>query len=100
MRDLHSPQDFVMLIKTIAIIAFVAIIISLATALYHLVRTKDQEQSRKTAQALTYRIGISLGLFILMAIALMLGLFQPEGIGARIQQIHQQAPSQPNDVKP
>lgn len=86
-----------MLLKTIAIIAFVAIIISLATALYHLVRTKDQEQSRKTAQALTYRIGMSLGLFILIAIALMLGLFQPTGIGARIQQFQQQAPTPGNN---
>jgi len=82
-----------MLIKTIAIIAFVAVIFSLGQALYHLVKTKDEEQSRKTARALTFRIGISLGLFVLLAIALLLGLYQPTGIGARIQMQHQQAVS-------
>lgn len=80
-----------MLIKTIAILAFVTVIFSLGQALYHLVKTKDEDQSRKTARALTYRIGISLGLFVLLAIALLLGLYQPTGIGARIQIQHQQA---------
>lgn len=82
-----------MIIKTIAIIAFVVIVASLGIALFHLVKAKDEEQSRKTAQALTYRIGISVGLFVLVAIALMLGMFEPSGIGARIQQLNQQAPT-------
>lgn len=83
-----------MLIKTIAIIAFLAILFSLGKALYHLVKTKDEAQSQKTAKALTYRIGLSLGLFVLLIIALLLGLYQPSGIGARIQQ-QQQASGQP-----
>jgi O-antigen/teichoic acid export membrane protein len=78
--------------KTFAILVFVAIIFSLGSALFHLVKGKDEEQSRKTAKALTLRIGLSLLLFVFLIIAMALGLFQPTGIGARIQQQHQ-APS-------
>jgi ABC-type nitrate/sulfonate/bicarbonate transport system substrate-binding protein len=73
-------------IKTIAIVIFIAIIASLASALFHLVKSGDEEQSRKTAKALTFRIGLSLGLFVLIFLALAAGLFQPTGIGTRMHQ--------------
>lgn len=73
-----------MIIKFIAIAAFIIILASLGNALYHLVSAKDQQHSQKTARALTYRIGLSLSLFVLLAIALFLGGYQPDGIGARI----------------
>ena len=77
-----------MLIKTIAIVAFIAIIASLGTALFNLVRSKDPEHSRKTLRALTVRISLSLLLLIGLIAAYSRGLFQPQGIGARIEQIH------------
>ncbi len=77
-----------MLIKTLAIVVFLAILISLGSALFHLVKHKDGEGSQKTAKALTVRIGLSLLLFILLFIAVASGMFQPQGLGARIQQIH------------
>lgn len=77
-----------MTIKIVAIVIFIAIIASLGSALFHLVKSGDEEQSRKTAKALTYRIGLSLVLFILLFVAFATGLFQPTGIGARIQQSH------------
>ncbi|MGZ4958926.1 MAG: twin transmembrane helix small protein [Methylomonas sp.] len=77
-----------MLIKIVAIVAFLAIIVSLGSALFHLVKPKDDAQPAKTAKALTYRIGLSLLLFILLFIAYATGLLQPQGIGARIQQSH------------
>ena len=73
-------------IKTLAIIFFLFIIVSLGIALFHLVKGQDAEQSQKTVKALTYRIGLSVLLFILLFIAFETGLFQPQGIGARIQQ--------------
>lgn len=76
-----------MLIKTLAIVFFIAILLSLGSALYHLVKHKDQEESQKTAKALTFRIGLSLLLFILLFIAFAAGFLQPQGLGARIQQI-------------
>ena len=75
-----------MTIKTIAIVIFIAIIASLGSALFHLVKRGDAEQSQKTARALTYRIALSLGLFILLFLALATGLFRPSGIGVRMQQ--------------
>lgn len=73
-----------MMIKSLVIIAFLLIVASLGSALYHLVRRGDQEQSEKTAKALTFRIGLSVVLFILIFIAYASGLIKPEGIGARI----------------
>ncbi len=66
---------------------FIAIIASLGSALFHLVKHGNEEESRKTAQALTYRIGLSLVLFILLVLALASGLIKPSGIGARIEQM-------------
>ena len=74
--------------KIIAIIIFIAIIASLASALFHLVKHGTEEESLKTAKALTLRIGLSLVLFILLFLAYATGLFKPSGIGARINQLH------------
>ncbi len=76
-------------IKIIFIIVFIFILISLGSALIHMVRHKDQEHSAKTAKALTYRIGLSLFLFLLMFIAYATGLIKPEGIGARMEMVKQ-----------
>jgi hypothetical protein len=85
------------MIKIIVIIAFLLIIFSLGTALYNLVRTKDVEQSAKTLKALTFRIGLSVLLFVFVAIALKMGWFRPEGIGARMEiaKMQQHAPKTP-----
>ncbi|MDD2761621.1 MAG: twin transmembrane helix small protein [Methylomonas sp.] len=84
-----------MTIKIIAIVIFIAIIGSLGSALFHLVKSGNEEQSRKTAKALTFRIGLSLVLFILLFLAVAGGLFKPGGIGARIQQVHSTDTKQP-----
>ena len=76
-------------IKIIFIIIFFLIIFSLGSALFNLVRHKGKEHSEKTVKALSYRIGISLVLFILMYISYMTGLVKPEGIGARMQMVKQ-----------
>jgi Na+/H+-translocating membrane pyrophosphatase len=73
-----------MLIKTLIIIAFVAIVASLGSALFHLVKHKDQVNSQKTLKALTFRIGLSVVLFIFVVIAVATGLVEPTGIGSRI----------------
>jgi H+/Cl- antiporter ClcA len=86
-----------MLITTIAIVAFIAIIASLGTALFNLVRSKDPEHSRKTLRALTVRISLSLLLLIGLIVAYSTGLFQPQGIGARIEQIHAKQAQAPQD---
>lgn len=72
-------------IKIIFILAFIAILFSLGSGLFHLVRHKDQENSKKTVKALTYRIGLSLLLFIFLFISYSFGLIKPDGIGTKMQ---------------
>ncbi len=79
-----------MIIKTIVIVAFILIILSLGSALYHLVKRTDPQQSEKTAKALTVRIALSVVLFGLIFIAYASGLIKPEGIGARIHHLPNQ----------
>ncbi|QWF70413.1 twin transmembrane helix small protein [Methylomonas paludis] len=79
-----------MLVKTIVIIAFLAIIASLVTALFFLVKRRAGEESTKTAKALTVRITLSLLLFVFLILALATGLIQPHGIGANIERAHLQ----------
>ncbi|WP_150049303.1 MULTISPECIES: twin transmembrane helix small protein [Methylomonas] len=83
-----------MSIKLIALVIFGGIVISLGIALFHLVKGKDAEESRKTAQALTFRIGLSLALFVLLFLAYASGLFRPSGIGTRMQLSHDNAISE------
>lgn len=78
-----------MSIKIVFITIFIIIICSLGSALFHIVRYKDQEQSKKTAKALTIRIGLSLTLFITIFIAYATGLIKPTGIGVRMQKLNQ-----------
>ena len=73
-----------MIIKSIVIIAFILILISLGSALFHLVKHKTQEQSEKTVKALTFRITLSIVLFIFIFIAFATGMFTPHGLGVRI----------------
>lgn len=70
------------MIKTIVILAFILIIISLGSALFHLIKHKTQEQSEKTVKALTFRIALSLILFIFVFIMVATGAYKPQGIGA------------------
>ncbi len=71
------------MLKILIILVFLTIIASLGNALFHLI--KHKETSAQTVKALTYRISISLALFILISIALMTGLIQPQGIGMQMQ---------------
>ena len=72
--------------KIIAFIVFLVILASLASALFNLVKSKDQANSEKIVKALTVRIALSLLLFILIFVAFATGLIEPHGIGARVQQ--------------
>lgn len=75
-----------MMIKSLVIIAFLLIIVSLGSALYHMIRNKQGGDTKKIVKALTFRISLSVVLFILVIMAYATGLIKPEGIGARMQQ--------------
>lgn len=78
-------EDCCMFIKSLIIVAFIIIITSLGMALFHLVKHKDPQDSQKTVKALTWRIGLSVVLFIFVIISIATGLVQPTGIRARMQ---------------
>jgi hypothetical protein len=84
------------MLKVLFIIVFLLIVFSLASALYHLVNNKAGAGSGKTVKALTFRIGLSLVLFILLAIALFTGIIQSHGIGSKIHSVDTESmPSKP-----
>ena len=85
-----------MIIKSLVIIAFILIIISLGSALFHLVNRNTQEQSEKTVKALTFRITLSILLFIFIFIAVATGIYKPHGLGVKM---HMQKPALTNLVK-
>jgi len=67
---------------------FVAIVVSLGSALRHLTRGSGPEDSRKMARALTIRISLSLGLILLLLIAWYFGLITPHGLQAAPGNLH------------
>jgi cytochrome bd-type quinol oxidase subunit 2 len=60
------------------LVVFFAIVVSLGSALFQLVRT--QGDSRKLARALTIRVSLSVVLFILLMLAWYAGLITPHGL--------------------
>ncbi len=67
-----------MFIKAVTIFVMLVIIISLASGVVFLVR--DEGKSQRTVKALTWRIALSLGLFLFLLIAFALGWISPHGI--------------------
>jgi len=64
--------------KIIIILLFLAAIGSLASAMVFLV--KDKGETNRTAKALTYRIGISVFIFVLLILGYFAGYIEPHGI--------------------
>jgi len=77
-------RNATMILQSIVIITFILIIASLGSALFHLINHKTEEQSHKTVKSLTFRITLSVILFIFLFIAVATGLFKPHGLGSRI----------------
>ena len=67
-----------MLVKLAVVILLLVIIASLASALVYLV--KDQGTTKRTLNALTLRIALSLVVFVLLMIGFATGLLTPHGI--------------------
>ena len=68
-----------MIFKIIIIVLLLTVLVSLGSALYHLVTNKE-ENSDKLVKSLTWRIGLSVGIFILLLIGQAIGLIQPHGL--------------------
>lgn len=63
--------------KFLIVACLIAIVVSLGSGLFHLVN--DKGESKRMVRALTVRIALSVGLFILLFIAWSQGMIQPHG---------------------
>ena len=63
--------------RIIVILILLGILASLGSALYQLSRGGD---SRRMLRALTLRVGLSVGLFLVLILLWALGLVQPHGL--------------------
>ena len=66
------------MIKILIVVVLVAIVVSLGSGLFHLV--KDDGQSKRMVNALTVRIALSVLLFVLLFVAWKSGQIAPHGI--------------------
>ncbi|MFZ2738663.1 MAG: twin transmembrane helix small protein [Burkholderiaceae bacterium] len=68
--------------KYFVIIAFIAILVSLCSALYFMMKggQDGQSKTRQMARSLAFRVGLSILLFMCILIAWKFGLIQPTGI--------------------
>lgn len=67
-----------MWIKVLIIIVFIGIVAALGSSLFFLVN--DKGDSKRTVRALTWRIGLSLGLFLFLMALVGLGIIKPHGV--------------------
>ena len=67
-----------MLIKTLIILVLLAILYSLFSGMFFML--KDKGKSQRAVKALTIRITLSVILFILLMLAFATGLIHPHGI--------------------
>jgi hypothetical protein len=66
--------------KLVLLLALLAIVVSLGTALWRLNR-EGGTSSRGTLKALAWRIGLSIALFVFILISIKLGWIAPHGVG-------------------
>jgi putative copper export protein len=66
-------------LKTLVVVAFLIVILwNLGSALYYLL--VDRGQSKRTVNALTRRIGLSVALILLVILGIWTGVIQPHGV--------------------
>jgi Na+-driven multidrug efflux pump len=68
-----------MLFKFFIVAILAAILLSLGTALFRMVTRRGADDHRM-GQALTWRIGLSVALFVLLMVAILMGWIQPHGL--------------------
>ena len=70
--------------KYLVVVAFIAIVASLASALFFMMRKgqDDRAKGRHMARALALRVGLSIVLFLCLLAAWKLGYIQPTGLPA------------------
>ncbi len=68
----------IIIINILIGVVMLAILVSLFRSLYFL--TTEKSDSKKTVNSLSWRIGLSIGLFILIVTGILLGWIEPHGL--------------------
>ncbi|RXQ99696.1 twin transmembrane helix small protein [Pseudoxanthomonas composti] len=67
-------------LKILLVVGFLLLILwNLGAGLYYLL--VDRGQSKRTVNALTWRIGLSVGLIVLVVLGIWSGVIRPHGVG-------------------
>lgn len=69
------------MVKYLVLLLLAGILVSLFSGLFYL--NRDQGDSRRMLRALTFRIGLSVLLFLVLLIAWRTGAIQPHGLMSR-----------------
>ena len=67
-----------LLVKVVMVLALLAIVVSLGVALWRLI--SDRGDSERAVKALTFRIGLSIALFVLLVLGMLTGVVVPHGV--------------------
>lgn len=76
-------EELLMLLKIIILLMFIAILYCLGSASLYLIKKKTTD-SQKMAVALTWRISLSLILFLILILSFSIGWIQPHGLSFSI----------------
>lgn len=71
-----------MLLKTVVLLMLLAILASLGSAALYLLRRRPG-QERHMARALTWRVGLSITLFLLLLAGFYFGIITPHGLAPK-----------------
>ena len=75
--QIYETDQLMPIIKIFVLACLIGIVVSLGSGMYHLMN--DKGDSKKMVRALTVRVGLSVGLFILLLIAWSQGMIEPPG---------------------
>lgn len=69
------------MIRLIIVLMLGVILYCLGSGLFYLVREKNTRDAHRLVRALTWRVGLSIGLFFLMFLCFYAGWITPHGVG-------------------
>jgi len=75
------PQTSSMVVKIIIVAFLVAIVASLFSGLYFLLKDQGTSNDRRTVKALTIRVGLSIAFAIFLMLSYFMGWIHPHGVG-------------------
>lgn len=67
-----------LIVEGLVVLALAAVVASLGVALFGLVR--DRGRGTRMVKALTFRIALSIGLFVLLMLGIAAGIIVPHGV--------------------